>query len=141
MGPKERSIERLREAFDRRPWRKQRAPAHKPARFSFCPARESDVGQGEIHAPGEQEAPNSREPVGFLQVALPSEGRRTSMQEANGGRETGEDRQEAEQDENSRPQKAGEAGTTRFGMEDGDNNDIPATGDGTREEGGGQAAG
>ena len=28
----------------------------------------------------------------------------------------------------SRPQKAGEAGTTRFGMEDGDNNDVPATG-------------
>ncbi len=28
----------------------------------------------------------------------------------------------------SRPQQAGEAGTTRFGMEDGDNTDVPATG-------------
>jgi hypothetical protein len=33
----------------------------------------------------------------------------------------------------SRPQEAGEGGTTRFGMEDGDNTDTPATGDGTRE--------
>lgn len=31
-------------------------------------------------------------------------------------------------DENSRPQEGGEAGTTRFGMEDGDNSDVPATG-------------
>jgi hypothetical protein len=30
--------------------------------------------------------------------------------------------------ETSRPQQAGEAGTTRFGMEDGDNTDVPATG-------------
>jgi hypothetical protein len=28
----------------------------------------------------------------------------------------------------TRPQKGGEAGTTRFGMEDGDNTDVPATG-------------
>ena len=28
----------------------------------------------------------------------------------------------------SRPQQAGEAETTRFGMEDGDNRDVPATG-------------
>ena len=28
----------------------------------------------------------------------------------------------------TRPQQAGEAGTTRFGMEDGDNTDVPATG-------------
>ena len=28
----------------------------------------------------------------------------------------------------SRPQKGGEGGTTRFGMEDGDNTDVPATG-------------
>lgn len=28
----------------------------------------------------------------------------------------------------SRPQKVGEGGTTRFGMEDGDNTDVPATG-------------
>jgi hypothetical protein len=30
--------------------------------------------------------------------------------------------------ENTRPQRAGEAATTRFGMEDGDNTDVPATG-------------
>jgi hypothetical protein len=28
----------------------------------------------------------------------------------------------------TRPQQGGEAGTTRFGMEDGDNTDVPATG-------------
>jgi hypothetical protein len=28
----------------------------------------------------------------------------------------------------TRPQKGGEGGTTRFGMEDGDNTDVPATG-------------
>lgn len=27
-----------------------------------------------------------------------------------------------------RPQKGGEAGTTRFGMEDGDNTEVPSTG-------------
>jgi hypothetical protein len=31
-------------------------------------------------------------------------------------------------EETSRPQHAGEGGTTRFGMEDGDNTDTPATG-------------
>ena len=31
-------------------------------------------------------------------------------------------------EETSRPQQAGEAATTRFGMEDGDNTDTPATG-------------
>jgi hypothetical protein len=30
--------------------------------------------------------------------------------------------------EESRPQQGGEAETTRFGMEDGDNTDVPATG-------------
>ena len=40
--------------------------------------------------------------------------------EDQGGTGTGE--------ETSRPQKAGEGGTTRFGMEDGDNTDTPATG-------------
>ena len=34
----------------------------------------------------------------------------------------------------TRPQQAGEADTTRFGMEPGDNTEIPATGDGQREE-------
>jgi hypothetical protein len=28
----------------------------------------------------------------------------------------------------SRPQQGGEGGTTRFGMEEGDNSDVPATG-------------
>jgi hypothetical protein len=37
-------------------------------------------------------------------------------------------------DADSRPQQAGEAATTRFGMEEGDNTDVPATGDGTRED-------
>jgi hypothetical protein len=31
-------------------------------------------------------------------------------------------------EEGSRPQQAGEAATTRFGMEDGDNTDTPETG-------------
>ena len=31
-------------------------------------------------------------------------------------------------DNNTRPQKPGDAATTRFGMEDGDNTDVPATG-------------
>jgi hypothetical protein len=31
-------------------------------------------------------------------------------------------------DPETRPQRGGEAGTTRFGMEGGDNTDIPATG-------------
>jgi hypothetical protein len=38
------------------------------------------------------------------------------------------DTNDANIDEESRPQQAGEAGTTRFGMEDGDNTDAPATG-------------
>jgi hypothetical protein len=31
-------------------------------------------------------------------------------------------------DNGTRPQKGGEAETTRFGMEEGDNTDVPATG-------------
>ena len=38
------------------------------------------------------------------------------------------------QDEAVRPQQAGEAATTRFGMEEGDNTDIPATGGPTADE-------
>ena len=39
----------------------------------------------------------------------------------------------------TRPQQGGEAGTTRFGMEDGDNGDVPATGtDPERQSGGGR---
>jgi hypothetical protein len=40
--------------------------------------------------------------------------------------------------EESRPQQAGEAGTTRFGMEDGDNTDVPATGGPAADEGPGE---
>ncbi len=34
----------------------------------------------------------------------------------------------------TRPQRGGEAATTRFGMEEGDNTDIPATGGPTGDE-------
>ena len=34
----------------------------------------------------------------------------------------------------TRPQQGGEADTTRFGMEDGDNTDVPATGGSHQEE-------
>jgi hypothetical protein len=44
-----------------------------------------------------------------------------------------EPKQPAQQTGESRPQQAGEAETTRFGMEDGDNTDIPATGGPTDE--------
>ncbi len=36
--------------------------------------------------------------------------------------------------ESSRPQQGGEGGTTRFGMEEGDNTDVPATGGPTADE-------
>ena len=45
------------------------------------------------------------------------------MQEQSEGREG-----EAGGAEESRPQQGGEGATTRFGMEEGDNSDIPATG-------------
>ena len=35
--------------------------------------------------------------------------------------------------EGTRPQRGGEAATTRFGMEDGDNIDTPAAGDDTTD--------
>ncbi len=48
--------------------------------------------------------------------------RRMSVQYgSNGG--TGREGEDA-----TRPQQGGEGGTTRFGMEDGDNTDVPATG-------------
>ena len=53
------------------------------------------------------------------------------MQEGSEGREA--DAGESGEG-NSRPQQAGEAGTTRFGMEDGDNTDVPATGGVTDDE-------
>lgn len=39
-----------------------------------------------------------------------------------------------DKDGSTRLQQGGEGGTTRFGMEDGDNTDIPATGPATRED-------
>jgi hypothetical protein len=41
----------------------------------------------------------------------------------------GEQRPDVQESE-TRPQRGGEAETTRFGMEEGDNTDIPATGEG-----------
>jgi hypothetical protein len=37
-------------------------------------------------------------------------------------------------EDSTRPQQAGEAGTTRFGMEDGDNTDVAATGGPVEDE-------
>ena len=45
-----------------------------------------------------------------------------------------DDQNGATSTEGSRPQQAGEAETTRFGMEDGDNSDVPATGGPTADE-------
>jgi len=49
------------------------------------------------------------------------------MQDTEDRREDGADTSSAA-DGITRPQRAGEGGTTRFGMEDGDNTDVPATG-------------
>jgi hypothetical protein len=50
------------------------------------------------------------------------------MQDATERRDAGpEDARDADKAE-TRPQQAGEGGTTRFGMEDGDNTDVAATG-------------
>ena len=49
------------------------------------------------------------------------------MQEGSEGRDGAENRG-GSRDENTRPQQGGEAGTTRFGMDDGDNTDVAATG-------------
>lgn len=46
----------------------------------------------------------------------------------------GDARRERDDAAETRPQQGGEAATTRFGMEDGDNTDTPATGDGQRED-------
>ena len=44
------------------------------------------------------------------------------------GRKTAEGTPPEESGDQTRPQQGGEGGTTRFGMEDGDNTDVPATG-------------
>jgi hypothetical protein len=56
------------------------------------------------------------------------DGRTTDQDQADGG------------GAESRPQQAGEAGTTRFGMEDGDNTDVPATGGPAADEDSGDNA-
>jgi hypothetical protein len=55
------------------------------------------------------------------------------VQQDSGAGGTGTEGAAGKADENIRPQKAGEAATTRFGMEEGDNTDIPATGDASRD--------
>ncbi len=55
------------------------------------------------------------------------------MQEERKGRRAGEERRAGSQ-ANTRPQQGGEAETTRFGMEEGDNTDVPATGGPTSEQ-------
>nr|WP_295372332.1 hypothetical protein [uncultured Sphingosinicella sp.] len=50
----------------------------------------------------------------------------------------GSERREGEENtggmNDTRPQQGGEGGTTRFGMEDGDNTDVAATGGPTSDE-------
>ncbi len=48
--------------------------------------------------------------------------------ESNGGRADRPARSTNSDQNSTRPQKGGEAATTRFGMEDGDSTDTPATG-------------
>ena len=50
------------------------------------------------------------------------------MQNADNRHESDAGNSPAETALETRPQRAGEAATTRFGMEDGDNTDVPATG-------------
>ena len=45
-----------------------------------------------------------------------------------------EDQKQPGEDTNTRPQQGGEAATTRFGMEDGDNTDVPATGQASEDD-------
>ena len=44
------------------------------------------------------------------------------------GQQNAGEEPEQEKTGETRPQQGGEGGTTRFGMEDGDNTDVPATG-------------
>ena len=50
------------------------------------------------------------------------------MQEGSEGRDGADEERVRSEEENRRPQQGGEAGTTRFGMEDGDSTDVAATG-------------
>ena len=54
------------------------------------------------------------------------------MIEGSERRDPGQDAAKAEQ--STRPQKGGEAATTRFGMENGDNTDVAATGGVSQDE-------
>ena len=53
-----------------------------------------------------------------------------SGDEKDGARDDGSSSAEGDM----RPQQGGEAETTRFGMEEGDNTDVPATGEATRNQ-------
>jgi hypothetical protein len=64
------------------------------------------------------------EPEGWLEVEAAGNGR-TKMHE--GTERPGHDGSAGAEQE-TRPQQAGEGGTTRLGMEEGDNTDVPATG-------------
>lgn len=50
------------------------------------------------------------------------------MQDGSGGSGDSGDGTDRPAEEETRPQQGGEGGTTRFGMEDGDTSDVPATG-------------
>jgi hypothetical protein len=72
--------------------------------------------------------PEDVEPDGFSKVEFIVTGRRASMEE---GTERGDAPPEiagAEQKPGTRLQQGGEGATTRFGMENGDNTDVAATG-------------
>jgi hypothetical protein len=64
------------------------------------------------------------------QVEADGEDRRRRMEEGNEPREN----QASGGQEETREQQAGEGGTTRLGMEDGDNTDVPATGGPTSDD-------
>lgn len=50
------------------------------------------------------------------------------MQDRTEGQDAGQTDGSGDDHSETRSQRAGEGGTTRFGMEDGDNTDVPATG-------------
>ncbi len=56
------------------------------------------------------------------------------MQQGSDDRNKEREERLATDEEQRRPQQGGEAATTRFGMEEGDNTDIPATGGPSSEQ-------
>jgi hypothetical protein len=73
------------------------------------------------------------EPAAAGGVKRQSEGVRAVNGSKNSNSVDGDKRRDYAEDE-TRPQRGGEAETTRFGMEDGDNTDIPTTGEGSRPD-------